>query len=169
MFSVRGVAGVSGAAGDYVAIVRGIERERAQNFVGEESPAWGFLVAKIALLLPIVYFVSLDVAYGFTGFNTSQALCLQMATSFFLCLFGMQWALSDQRQRCPVCLRRVAHPARVGQFSRTFLAWSGTEMMCMGGHTLLHVPSLPTSWFSSQRWMFLDPSWEFLFAGPVRE
>jgi hypothetical protein len=39
----------------------------------------------------------------------------------------------------------------------------------MGGHTLLHVPSLPTSWFSSQRWMFLDSSWEFLFAGPVRE
>jgi hypothetical protein len=36
----------------------------------------------------------------------------------------------------------------------------------MGGHTLLHVPSLPTSWFSSQQWMFLDQSWEFLFAGP---
>jgi hypothetical protein len=34
----------------------------------------------------------------------------------------------------------------------------------MGGHTLLHVPSLPTSWFSGQRWMYLDTSWEFLFA-----
>jgi hypothetical protein len=39
----------------------------------------------------------------------------------------------------------------------------------MGGHSLLHVPSLPTSWFSNQRWLLLDPSGEFLFAGSVRE
>jgi hypothetical protein len=130
---------------------------------------WGFLAAKIALLLPIVYCASLDVAYGYTGFNPYQAVYAQLVVTFFGCLFGASWALSDQRQRCPVCLRRVVHPARVGQFSRTFLAWSGTEMMCMGGHTLLHVPSLPTSWFSTQRWMFLDPSWKFLFAAPARE
>jgi hypothetical protein len=34
----------------------------------------------------------------------------------------------------------------------------------MGGHTLLHVPGLPTSWFSTQRWLYLDTSWGFLFA-----
>jgi hypothetical protein len=130
---------------------------------------WGFLGAKIWLLLLAVYFVSLDLAYGFTGLNANQALYVEMVSTFFLLLFGMQWVLNDQRQRCPVCPRRVDHPARVGQLSRTFLAWSGTELMCMGGHTLLHVPSLPTSWFSSQRWMLLDSSWEFLFAGPVRE
>ncbi|MDR3791909.1 MAG: ABC transporter permease [Terracidiphilus sp.] len=130
---------------------------------------WGFLGAKIALLLPIAYFVSLDMAYCFLGFNSSHALYLQIVAAFFICLFGMQWVLSDQQQRCPICLRRVNHPARVGQLSRTFLAWNGTELMCMGGHTLLHVPSLPTSWFSSQRWMLLDSSWEFLFAEPVRE
>jgi hypothetical protein len=38
-----------------------------------------------------------------------------------------------------------------------------------GGRTALHVPSLPTSWFGEQRWMFLDQSWDFLFAGLVRE
>ena len=74
-----------------------------------------------------------------------------------------QWL--DQRQRCPVCLNRVAHPAQVGLASRTFLAWNGTELMCTGGHTLLHVPGLPTSWFGTQRWLYLDASWEFLFAG----
>lgn len=130
---------------------------------------WGFLGGKILLLLPIVYFVSLDIAFSFTGLNNSQALSIQALSAFLTCLFGMQWTLSDQRQRCPVCLRRVDHPARVGQLSRTFLAWSGTELMCMGGHTLLHVPSLPTSWFSEQRWMYLDQSWDFLFAGTVRE
>jgi hypothetical protein len=28
---------------------------------------------------------------------------------------------------------------------------------------LLHVPDIPTSWFSSQRWLYLDPSWSALF------
>lgn len=130
---------------------------------------WAFLAGKIILLVPIIYFVSLDVGYGYTGFDLYQAIYAQLVLTFFGILFGVSWALSDQRQRCPVCLRRVAHPARVGQFSRTFLAWSGTELICTGGHTLLHVPSLPTSWCSTQRWMVLDPSWKFLFAGPARE
>jgi hypothetical protein len=130
---------------------------------------WSFLVAKIALVLPIVYFGAIDIGYGFTGLDAIYAVYTQLVLSIFGCLFGLSWALTDQLRRCPVCLERVAHPARVGQYSRTFLAWSGTEMMCSGGHTLLHVPSLPTSWFSTQRWMFLDPSWKFLFADPAQD
>jgi hypothetical protein len=145
--------------------------------LGESSPGlqqtswlgrlrrWSFLSFKIALLLPILYFLSLDLAYGHTALGREQAGLVQLFSTFSMCLFGMRWVLKDQRQRCPVCLRRVAHPARVGQASRTFLAWNGTEMMCMGGHTLLHVPSLPTSWFGTQRWLYLDPSWAFLFVG----
>src|ERR1035438_3538190 len=59
----------------------------------------------------------------------------------------------------------VTNPARVGHASRTFLAWYGMELICTEGHTLLHVPGMPTSWFSTQRWLYLDRSWEFLFAG----
>lgn len=124
----------------------------------------GFLGVKIALLLPVAYYVSLDMAYGYARIASTRSVYIQVAVSFTICLLGMRWALQDQRQRCPVCLRRVAHPAQVGLASRTFLAWNGTEMMCMGGHTLLHIPSLPTSWFSTQRWLYLDTSWEFLFA-----
>jgi hypothetical protein len=130
---------------------------------------WGFLATKFALLLPAVYFTAIDLSYGFTALGTIRAIYVQLLVSTAGCLLGMWWALSDQRRRCPVCLALVAHPARVGQFSRTFLAWSGTEMMCTGGHTLLHVPELRTSWFSNQRWLFLDPSWKFLFANPVRD
>lgn len=129
---------------------------------------WSFLSAKIALMLPIIYFVALDLAYGCTTLGRERAVYIQFVSTFAMCLFGMRWALKDQRQRCPVCVRRVTHPAQVGQASRTFLDWNGTEMMCMGGHTLLHVPSLPTSWFSSQRWLYLDTSWEFLFASSTR-
>ena len=30
-------------------------------------------------------------------------------------------------------------------------------------HGLLHIPEIPTSWFSTQRWLYLDPSWSSLF------
>jgi len=145
--------------------------------MGEYSPAshkppwprrvvrWLFLGAKIGLLLPTVYFVSLDLAYWRLFGDTYAADYIQLFSAFAICLLGMRWILLDQRQRCPICLRRVAHPARVGLASRTFLAWNGTELMCEGGHTLLHVPGLETSWFAAPQWMYLDASWEFLFAG----
>ncbi|HEX4032279.1 MAG TPA: ABC transporter permease [Terracidiphilus sp.] len=126
---------------------------------------WLYLGAKIALLLSIVYYVSIDLAYWRPFGGPYAADYIQMSSAFALCLGGMRWVLLDQRQRCPVCLRRVAHPAQVGLASRTFLAWNGTELVCGGGHTLLHVPGLPTSWFSTQRWLYLDASWDFLFAG----
>jgi hypothetical protein len=129
---------------------------------------WSFLAAKVTLLLPIVYFVSLDLAFGCTSFGREASVYIQLVACFGMCLFGLCWILKDQRQRCPVCAHRVMHPAHVGQASRTFLDWNGTEMMCMGGHTLLHVPSLPTSWFGAQRWLYLDTSWGFLFAGSTR-
>jgi hypothetical protein len=126
---------------------------------------WGFLSAKIGLLLPIAYFASLDLAYSCMTVYSPSSMYIHWASSFSICLFGLRWALQDQQQRCPVCLRLVVHPARVGLASRTFLGWNGTELMCLGGHTLLHIPGLPTSWFSTQRWLYLDPSWGFLFPG----
>lgn len=126
---------------------------------------WSFLGCKIALLLPIVYFVSLDLAYLRTTIDMFSSQYIQLVSAFSICLFGLRWALRDQRQRCPVCLGKLSHPARVGQPSRTFLAWNGTELICVGGHGLLHVPEMPTSWFSEQRWLYLDSSWDVLFPG----
>jgi len=124
---------------------------------------WTFLCGKIALLLPIVYLGSLDLAYTRSTLDTLSSEYIQLVSAFSICLFGLRWVLRDQRQRCPVCLGKLTHPARVGQPSRNFLAWNGTELICVGGHGLLHVPEIPTSWFSTQRWMYLDPSWEILF------
>jgi hypothetical protein len=127
---------------------------------------WGFLGCKIALLLAIVYFVSLDLAHLRTTLDPLSSEYIQLASSFSICLFGLRWVLRDQRQRCPVCLKRLTHPARVGQPSRNFLAWNGTELICVAGHGLLHIPEIQTSWLDSQRWLYLDPSWDVLFADP---
>lgn len=135
---------------------RGSSKECVRRFL--------FLGAKFVLIAGIGLFASLDIAYCSTLGYSPAAECLQLISCFGICLFGFRWALADQRHRCPVCLRRVTNPASVGLASRTFLGWNGTEMICMGGHTLLHVPALPTSWFGDQRWLYLDSSWEFLFA-----
>lgn len=127
---------------------------------------WCFLGSKLALLLPIVYFVSLDLAHFRPTVDPASSEWIQLVSAFSICLFGLRWSLRDQRQRCPVCLGKLTHPARVGQPSRTFLAWNGTELICVVGHGLLHVPEMPTSWFSTQRWLYLDPSWEILFGEP---
>ncbi len=129
---------------------------------------WLFLAAKFALIVPGVYFTSLALAYGIhSTVHIPEALLsqyIQLSSSFFGLLFAFRWALRDQRQRCPVCLRLLTNPAHVGETSRNFLAWNGTELICAGGHGLLHIPELPTSWFSTQRWLYLDPSWSSLFA-----
>ena len=74
-------------------------------------------------------------------------------------LFGFRWALMDQRERCPVCLRLLSNPTRIGDASQSFLGWYGTELICSHGHGLLYVPGTSTSWHESQRWQYLDPTW----------
>jgi hypothetical protein len=124
---------------------------------------WVFLSAKFILIVPIVYFVSFDLAYSSSSMSVGTSEFVLGFSSFWALLFAFRWALRDQRRRCPVCLCTLTNPARVGQFSRNFLAWNGTELVCLSGHGLLHVPDIPTSWFSSQRWLYLDPSWSALF------
>ncbi len=127
---------------------------------------WSFLICKLSLLFPIVYFTSLDLAHLRSGIDPISSEYIQLVSAFSICLFGLRWSLRDQRQRCPVCLGKLTNPARVGQPSRSFLAWNGTELICVSGHGLLHVPEMPTSWFSEQRWLYLDASWEVLFVEP---
>lgn len=124
---------------------------------------WIFLLAKIVLAVLIVYCISTSLAYADTSLAPNSSVYIQFAASFLGLLFSFRWALRDQRRRCPVCLRILTRPVQVGQPSRNFLAWHGTEFMCEKGHGLLHIPEMATSWFSTQRWLSLDSSWQGLF------
>jgi hypothetical protein len=124
---------------------------------------WVFLLVKLLLLLLVVSSWSAAVAYGFASADSSTSLYIQLCTAFPALLIAFRWMLHDQRKRCPVCLRLLSDPARVGQPSCNFLAWCGTELICRSGHGLLHIPELPTSWFATQRWLCLDASWASLF------
>jgi hypothetical protein len=118
---------------------------------------WIFLAIKTALLLVIVGCGSLDLAsiVSVNSYPTGWLVGLILA---------WRWALTDQRQRCPVCLRLLGNPTRIGGPSRTFLEWYGTELICAQGHGLLYVPEILTSCYSTQRWQYLDPSWSSLFS-----
>jgi hypothetical protein len=125
---------------------------------------WLFLLSKVSMVVPLVCLTSVDVAYGIPSLSSTSTQYIQLGLSYFGFLFAFRWILQDQRKRCPVCLRVLSNPARVGEASRNFLAWNGTELICAGGHGLLHIPELPTSWFSTQRWLSLDASWGSLFS-----
>ena len=129
---------------------------------------WLFIAAKFVLMATIVGAWSSAIAFGFGGRDTQSATGHLVLIAFVPLLFGFRWVLFDQRRRCPICMRRLSHPARVGQASWSFLGWCGTEMICSRGHGLLHIAELPNSWFGTQRWLGLDPSWLGLFAdGPA--
>jgi hypothetical protein len=119
---------------------------------------WMFLGMKFALALPIVLCGTLDLS----PILSSGGLQPQAALVGYVLAF--RWILSDQRRRCPVCLRVLTNPARIGQASHIFVDWYGTELMCSRGHGLLHVPGVPTISCNTQRWQHLDPSWRSLFS-----
>jgi hypothetical protein len=143
------------ALGDYP-----LSREQMRH--SADARRWAFLALKFVLVTAIVFLWTAALAYGPGWLNSMDGL-IQAMTSFAALLFGYRWILQDQRRRCPVCLRLLSNPARVGQASCSFLNWCGTELICASGHGLLHIPELPTSWFRTQRWQCLDPSWLSLF------
>lgn len=122
-----------------------------------------FLAAKLALVPALVLLLSTALAWGRAS-DPNTAVFTQFITGVPTLLFAFRWIFHDQRRRCPECLRLLSNPARVGQASCNFLAWNGTELLCVRGHGLLHIPELPTSWFSTQRWLALDASWLGLFS-----
>jgi hypothetical protein len=131
--------------------------------VSMRNRGWTFLGAKIVLLLPMLYCGPLLIAHAAVATSRDSRYDLQTLITVCACLLAVFWIVDDQRQRCPLCLRTLTSPARVGERSRSLLSFSGIEYVCSEGHGLLHVPDYPTSWFASQRWLALDSSWRILF------
>jgi hypothetical protein len=118
---------------------------------------WTFLAARIFLLLPILVFGTLDLV----AIGGPVLLRLTIPWGWFL---AIRWLVQDQRRRCPVCSRLLSNPVRIGGSSRILLEWHGTELVCLQGHGVLHVPERPAIWFSRRRWVTLDSTWRGLFS-----
>jgi hypothetical protein len=92
------------------------------------SRRWTFLALKIALLLPVLKCLLVAAALVPVGPLFLGGIMLLL-----------RWAYVDQRRRCPICLRLLMNPLRMGTPAETFLDWYGGESLCARGHGILHI------------------------------
>lgn len=123
-----------------------------------------FVGAQLILLVAAAYLGSLAIAMDLAFSRPEDVSATQVLAAFLLLLPTIRLTLRSNRLRCPCCLRKLGHPARVGQPSAAFLNWYGIELVCAQGHGMVHIPDMPTTWFSEARWMPLDASWAVLFS-----
>jgi hypothetical protein len=118
-----------------------------------------FLALKIALVQPMMLCGSiLQILMGQLG-------AFSILAFYAVFILGLRWVITDQQQRCPVCLRLLTAPIRIGSPSRTFLEWYGAESTCSRGHGLLHISENASSFSPKPQWLTLDNSWSGLFRG----
>jgi hypothetical protein len=103
-------------------------------------------------------------------------LCIMTAPNIPFAPFGvlagwylvLRWLIADQRCRCPLCLRLLDRPVRIGTRSSTFLECPVAESACPKAHGLLHLPESELSYPPTEGWLALDPSWNALFCTKPR-
>ena len=127
-----------------------------------------FFLAKTSLLLAIVLLCGIEFtrAASITMLGGTDVLTEPLSTWLFLMssMAALTWSIHDQRRRCRVCLRRLGMAAHVGCPGSLLLDWAGTELVCIDGHGMLHVPEMVACWNEPERWTALDDSWLDLFA-----
>ncbi len=126
-----------------------------------------FFAAKTTLLLLAVLLIGLEFtsACSITMIGGTDLLAEPLSTWLFLlgCMAALTWSIHDQCMRCRVCLHRLGLAAHVGCPGSLLLNWAGTELVCVSGHGMLHVPEMRSCWLDAGRWTALDSSWRELF------
>jgi hypothetical protein len=127
---------------------------------------WLFFAVKSGLLLLIVAAASLDLvqlAVLRLGLNTTDYAggAVMWLWSVGLTI-ALTWSIHDQLSRCRACLCRLRIQVDLGNSFGTFCEPGGSELVCDGGHGVLHLPIMAYSCLDSARWINLDESWQAL-------
>jgi hypothetical protein len=92
-------------------------------------------------------------------------------TAIWVFLVGLtitlSWSVRDQLSRCRRCLRRLQMQVDLGGSAGTLCAPSGVELICDGGHGILHLPTMRLSSLDSEHWTDLHESWNALSGAPA--
>jgi hypothetical protein len=94
--------------------------------------------------------------FGIAGFGLGLAFIFSFG-------FATLWCIADQRARCPVCLRRLVLPVRLGSWASSFFDPAATELVCEEGHGALALMETEDDAAAPDRWVELDESWQYLF------
>jgi hypothetical protein len=117
-----------------------------------------FLVLKIVLVQPIML-------CGLIFWTVIAPMALFAPLGLFATwVLVFRWVFGDQQRRCPMCLRLLTNPVRIGTASETFLEWYGAESSCSRGHGLLQVSETSVSYSRKAQWLGLGDSWSGLFS-----
>jgi hypothetical protein len=126
---------------------------------------WFYLLGKLAAVLTIVPLIWIEGNAALRAHVTTPSVSLLLGwlawTLAFLGAFGcgVMWVFADQRQRCPVCLGRLAMPVTFGSWASMFEP-ATTELLCNEGHGALSMDDGPVG--AGDRWTSLDSSWRGL-------
>jgi len=124
-------------------------------------------VTKTLMLLAAVFLAGLEFTHAawINMLGGADLLTEPLSTWLFLlgCMGVLLWSVRDQQGRCRVCLSRLGLRMRVGCPGCMLLDWAGTELVCVEGHGMLHVPDVVSSWNKPDHWTSLDDSWQALF------
>jgi hypothetical protein len=126
-----------------------------------------FFSVKAVLLLVASLIASVELAHlVLTRSNSTNAYSLASAAAVWFFLFGahitLTWAIRDQLGRCRVCLRGLAVRVNLGSAGRILIDLTGVELVCGEGHGALHIPVMESGCVDSERWTYLDESWQVL-------
>ena len=118
-----------------------------------------FLLLKTLLLVTIVPLLWIEGGAAFRGSIPNQTVRILagglVLAVVFIATFGwaVLWSLADQRHRCPVCLRRLVMPVRIGTWASVFEPVT-TEWICEAGHGSLCVREVEAG--EPDHWIELD-------------
>jgi hypothetical protein len=136
---------------------------------------WGYLTAKIAVAVGILYAIARVIAAAFPplkpfaegGPNPVMRYFKYDATLMLFWLFscGIAWLIVwDQRYRCRTCLRRLRMPILVGSWTNVLLGAPRTEYICPYGHGTLKVAELQITGHQEPDWEPHEDIWKELFS-----
>lgn len=118
-----------------------------------------FLLLKALLVMTIVPLLWIEGGAAFRGSIPNQTVRilaggLVLAVVFIAtCGWAVLWSLADQRHRCPVCLRRLVMPVRIGTWASVFEPVT-TEWICEAGHGSLCLREVEAG--EPDHWIELD-------------
>ena len=126
---------------------------------GHDWRYWSFLLLKTGALVAILSLVWIEGGYLLRR-NLSNDTVRALGGGFLLTLVylasvgsSVLWSMGDQQRRCPVCLRLMASPVRIGSWASVFEPVT-TELLCPEGHGSLCLQECemgePDRWLSSQ-------------------
>ena len=136
---------------------------------------WGYLVAKLAVVLGILCVVERIISRNFPplkaftegGPNPVMRNLTYTLTMLLFWLFGtgLGWLiLWDQRYRCRTCLRRLRMPIQTGSWTHVLLGAPRTEYICTYGHGTLKVEDLQITGHQGPDWQPREDMWKELFS-----